>query len=150
MPGVLTQLTIQMPYDQFRSESRHGFIESRENTSESGSLWIDIPPEKLEALWLPIQVLHLRGIYPHWSSKAYYGLVELRLLDTNAEPILTITEAHLLGILESSPQLRILHFSMELEQTFPKHASITPVYLGSLEVLDLSLMHPHHNGTILR
>ncbi|KAH7335713.1 hypothetical protein B0J17DRAFT_707653 [Rhizoctonia solani] len=43
------------------------------------SLYLDIPEGHLEALLAPLTVLHLRAIFPRWSSLAYHNLVDLRL-----------------------------------------------------------------------
>lgn len=150
-PGVLTELIIR-PSLQVgqRSEPRSGFLEARGEAELRSSWKMNIQQDQLEALLVPIKVLHLRGIYLRWSSKAYHGLAELRLLSVTTDTPITITEAQFVGILESSPQLRILHFDIEIEESLPKDAAITPVHLNSLEVLDISLMRPELNGTMLR
>ncbi|EUC58585.1 F-box-like domain protein, putative [Rhizoctonia solani AG-3 Rhs1AP] len=82
-----------------------------------------------------INVLHARGIFPSWSSTAYHGLVDLRLLSTSQRS--HIEEVQIRSILESSPGLRILHFGLAIENSAPETTHVTPVHLNDLEVVKL-------------
>ncbi|KDN47794.1 hypothetical protein RSAG8_03214, partial [Rhizoctonia solani AG-8 WAC10335] len=59
--------------------------------------------DKLEDALAPITDLRLGGAYFNWESKAYHGLVSLRLDHTDSY---SISEIQLASILESSPRLR--------------------------------------------
>ncbi|KAG8727767.1 hypothetical protein FRC11_012492, partial [Ceratobasidium sp. 423] len=71
--------------------------------------------QHLEELLLPITILRLDSIYPHWTSKAFHGpgLVELRLNPFNKS--LVIHESQLVTILADSPQLHVLELGIHID-----------------------------------
>ncbi|KAL5632208.1 hypothetical protein ACGC1H_000267 [Rhizoctonia solani] len=88
--------------------------------------------DEMESSFAQLTVFHTRGIFPLWSSKAYHGLVDLRLwTDTS----LHIREAELVTILKSSPGLRILHFELNMHDSTPVAEEVTPVELRDLQVI---------------
>ncbi|KEP50431.1 F-box-like domain protein [Rhizoctonia solani 123E] len=89
----------------------------------------------LEACFAPLTVLHLRGVFPLWESKAYHGLVDLRLLSTS--PQSTIKEVELINILKSSPGLRILHFGLSIRNQAADTEELSPVHLEDLQVVKI-------------
>ncbi|CAE6348501.1 unnamed protein product [Rhizoctonia solani] len=127
-PGTLRQLSIlkRGKYNHYQA------IEPADNMRTHQSLLLDVSEQRLEDLWLHINVLRLRGLYPIWSSKIYHKLVELRL------PLIqggSMTESQLVAILKSSPQLRILEFGIGITARGSTNASKKPVPLADLEIL---------------
>jgi hypothetical protein len=142
-PGTLTQLTVR----QKTRDCRHKFLGAAENAASSDSLILDMPGQHLEDLWAPLTVLRLHQIYPYWTSKAYHGLVELRLASSSP---LTIPETELVAILKSSPGLRIFQFGLQIIDQLETDDLITPVHLGDLEVLNLRGVKVEEIGGVLR
>ncbi|KAL5637806.1 hypothetical protein ACGC1H_002168 [Rhizoctonia solani] len=93
---------------------------------------MDLPmeSEQLENILSHVSVLRLAGPYPRWSSRAYHGLAELRLMGRE-----TIDESDLVGILQSSPGLRILQLGLPINYSLPIDTEVAPVVLSDLEVL---------------
>ncbi|CAE6465594.1 hypothetical protein ACGC1H_002555 [Rhizoctonia solani] len=91
-----------------------------------------------EAVLLSIKVMRLHACYPFWTSKAYYGLVELRLTPRTSD--VPISEAHLCGILQASPGLRIFEFALKIVDFLPEGTTI-PVQLDCLEALNIRMMN---------
>ncbi|KDN36601.1 hypothetical protein RSAG8_10704, partial [Rhizoctonia solani AG-8 WAC10335] len=90
-----------------------------------------------------VTVLRVKGIYPIWTSKAYHGLVELRLIHSASllyHSNISISENHLRGILAASPALRILEFSVEIVEMLPDDASSVPVPLNLLALINIAEM----------
>ncbi|KDN47795.1 hypothetical protein RSAG8_03215, partial [Rhizoctonia solani AG-8 WAC10335] len=87
--------------------------------------------DKLEDALAPITDLWLGGVYFNWGSKAYHGLVSLRLDHTNSYPI---SEIQLASILESSPQLRWIEIQLEITRTIDG-PYLPPVHLPDLELV---------------
>ncbi|EUC56925.1 hypothetical protein RSOL_205250, partial [Rhizoctonia solani AG-3 Rhs1AP] len=100
-----------------------------------------------EAVLLSIKVMRLHACYPFWTSKAYYGLVELRLTPRTAD--VPISEAHLCDILQASPGLRILEFALKIVDFLPEGTTI-PVRLDCLEVLNIRMMNYRLVPNLLR
>jgi hypothetical protein len=90
-----------------------------------------------ETVLLSIKKMYLHAFYPFWTSKAYHGLIELRL--TPRTSIVSISEYHFRGILQASPGLRILEFALEIVNALPE-GSVPPIRLDYLEVLNIRLM----------
>ncbi|KAH7341350.1 hypothetical protein B0J17DRAFT_714539 [Rhizoctonia solani] len=90
-----------------------------------------------EAVLISINTMRLHAFYPFWTSKAYHGLVELRL--TQRISNVFISEAHLQGILQASPRLRIFEFGLRIVNSVPE-GSVAPVRLDHLEVLNVHTM----------
>ncbi|KAG8751423.1 hypothetical protein FRC11_009402 [Ceratobasidium sp. 423] len=151
--GNLTELVIRIIdgnqisgpiFIKARVRARHYAIETAPPIDEIGPwpIWVDmnIPEEHLEDILRGITVLRLCQVYPRWTSSAYCGLVELRLL-AGALPSVKIAESQLVDILRSSPKLRILHFNLRITDVAELDIPITdPIALRDLEVLNLDWM----------
>ncbi|KAL5637801.1 hypothetical protein ACGC1H_002164 [Rhizoctonia solani] len=127
-PGTLTNLT-NLQYLN-RTFGGPGFLNAKEDPVVYGSSIIDLPREQLENILEHVSVLRLAGLYPRWTSRAYHGLVELRLVGGG-----TVNESDLVGILRSSPGLRILQLSHQINRLLPIDAEVAPIVLRDLEVL---------------
>ncbi|KAH7332600.1 hypothetical protein B0J17DRAFT_737092 [Rhizoctonia solani] len=105
------------------------FISSRAIALE---LVVDITEELMENGFAALTKLHLCGLFPLWSSRAYHGLVDLRLLSTPSRA--AIQKKSLMIILHSSPGLQILHFGLRIWSDF---GEVTPVHLQDLHVIKI-------------
>lgn len=141
VPGMFTSLTLKD-----KSYLALGFIEAAENPPAHESLLLNLPRQFLDDLWHSITVLRLDGLYPYWTSKAYHGLVELRL-HSSRHPI---SESQLVGILKSSPGLRVLHLDLSVEDPCPRNTSINPASLEDLEYLSFHSDHYSYLWLLLR
>lgn len=143
-PGTFTELSITD-----NGSTAPNFLEAADDPDDvSDSLWLNIPPDYLEELLLPVTVLRLDGVFLPWQHKLYHELVELRLTSTR-EPTL-ISEHELVGILLLSPRLRILYFGLTIISALPEDSHMFPVRLNDLEVLDLTSLEYSQLGTFLR
>jgi hypothetical protein len=125
VPGTLTQLSLlNEGYQTYEN-----FLEDAKNPYNFGSQFLNLSQQDFEALLLSTTVLRLRGMYPHWTSQAYHGLVELRLCSFMYPPA-RITQSQLVGILTSSPGLRVFHLGLDL---MDDKSSMTPIRLDDLE-----------------
>ncbi|KAH7333905.1 hypothetical protein B0J17DRAFT_721141 [Rhizoctonia solani] len=110
--------------------------------------------ENLDRALAPLDILRAEVIYPIWTSKTYHGLVEFRLVRGGVglgPPNVMISEAHLRGILTSSPALRTLEFSAHIVvETLPEHANVVPISVDHLQLLNILRMAPNQIGTLLR
>lgn len=101
-----------------------------------------------------ITVLRLNGMYPHWTSQAYHGLVELRLTadGTSQAENTWIMPLSLLTILSSAPGLRIFHFGLQIPDWRPEDFASVPVpaNLRDLEVLSLRTRNISYNTALIR
>ncbi|KAH7333906.1 hypothetical protein B0J17DRAFT_674568 [Rhizoctonia solani] len=105
----------------------------------------------LDHILASVTVLRIRGAYPIWTSKAYHGLVELRLSQGGtSHGGISISEKHLRGMLEASPALRILEYSIAIVEEIPLSSSPTPVPLNHLESLNVMKMPSAQLGTFWR
>ncbi|KAG8688274.1 hypothetical protein FRC11_005748 [Ceratobasidium sp. 423] len=100
-----------------------------------------------DAVLLSITTMRLHAFYPFWTSKAYYGLVELRLTQRTSD--VPISEFYLRGILQASPNLRILEFALKIVDPLPE-GSAGSIRLDDLEVLNISMMRYKFVQTFLR
>lgn len=135
-PGLLNKLVLI-------SRGRQGLsntIVSAEAPISPQNLSLEMPHDYLEDRLRPIKVLQLTGLYFHWESQAYHGLVELRLLSAVGPEVRTITQSQLKTILTASPQLRELYFGLEITEVLPHNTSRTAVRLNDLEVVNLCSM----------
>ncbi|KDN38964.1 hypothetical protein RSAG8_09121, partial [Rhizoctonia solani AG-8 WAC10335] len=128
-PGVLTHYSMQI---HIRTLS--AFIEPADDPQTLDSVLLAIPSQHFENVWLGTTNLRLNNLCPHWGSKAYHGLVELRI----GKKVPTILEAQFVNILRSSPGLRILHIETVIEDLSPPSDSIVPVSLEQLEDLKIN------------
>jgi hypothetical protein len=129
----------RLPLINENPQPRVKFLENSKCPYNFGSQLLNLPYQDLEDLLLPITVLHLRQMYPHWTSQAYHGLVELHLCSVML-PAARITKSQLVTILKSSPGLRVFHFNLDLIKDSLVDAPIVPVRLDDLEVLNLISM----------
>ncbi|EUC55938.1 F-box-like domain protein, partial [Rhizoctonia solani AG-3 Rhs1AP] len=98
-----------------------------------------------------LTTLRLTGFYPFWTSQAYHGLIELRLLRGSLRPDkAVISEDHLIGILRASPALRILEFSLTIVEALFEDSSISPISLEDLESLSITQVADNKLGALLR
>ncbi|CAE6443017.1 unnamed protein product [Rhizoctonia solani] len=138
--GKLTTLDITI-----NSYNRTFYIQTAEHPQSSDTLVLEISPHQLEDLLLPVTVLRLSSIVPHWASKAFHGLIELRLLAFGDSP--RIHESQLVTILKHSPELRVFEFGTNIEFT---DLTLEPVALDSLEMLVTHFMTYSQLGKFLR
>lgn len=132
------------------SHSTFERIEASESPTSSNSLLLEMPHEYLEERLRPIGVLRLTGIYFHWTSQAYHGLVELGLFPINGGENLSITHPQLKAILAASPRLRELHFGLQITDIPPPADLGGAVSLEDLEVVNLCSMKGVHYGPLLQ
>ncbi|KAL5638640.1 hypothetical protein ACGC1H_003111 [Rhizoctonia solani] len=141
-PGTLTSVSI-------RSAGREGsgrpFLVEASDLQPGVDKLTGLPSEIVEAAWQAVNVLQLRGFRPTWSSQAYHGLIELRLVRVGS-----ISQSRFRSILYSSPQLRVLELDLELQKYTPGDPSIAAVRLDSLEILILGGSKQKQLGSILQ
>ncbi|KAH7332592.1 hypothetical protein B0J17DRAFT_771689 [Rhizoctonia solani] len=111
-PPMLKKLVLRSESDLHNAYIYADPLSRPESNQEFEGLPLNLKIAQIEDSFAPISVLHLRGIFPLWSSKAYCGLVDLRLLST--DEISRIEDVNLITILESSPALQILHFGLDV------------------------------------
>ncbi|CEL61178.1 hypothetical protein RSOLAG1IB_09820 [Rhizoctonia solani AG-1 IB] len=143
-PGVLTHFSMQSHIGTLSS-----FVEPADGPQTVDSVLLDIPSQLFESIWLGTTTLRLNGLCPHWGSKAYHGLVELRI----GKRVPRITEAQLVNILGSSPGLRVLHVTTAIEDLSSLDDSVVPIHLEDLEDLEVNdhdEMGSATSGEILR
>ncbi|KDN38425.1 hypothetical protein RSAG8_09519, partial [Rhizoctonia solani AG-8 WAC10335] len=77
---------------------------------------ISVAEERLEEVLFSVTSLHLEKVYPFWTSRAYYGLVELTLTgDPYSRSEIKCLELE--GILRASPGLQKLRFGLDVNST---------------------------------
>ncbi|KAH7332610.1 hypothetical protein B0J17DRAFT_678303 [Rhizoctonia solani] len=136
-PPTLTKLILRSEIDR----SNVFIVPDPTQPIERGEgLALGLPENQLESSLAPLTTLHLCGIFPLWSSTAYHGLVDLRLLSTRGWSF--IEETELIIILKSSPRLRILHFDLEVHNSTPRTNSEGQVQLRDLQVIKI---FPHYS-----
>ncbi|CEL62999.1 hypothetical protein RSOLAG1IB_10638 [Rhizoctonia solani AG-1 IB] len=159
-PGRLTQLVISdrnIYVDEGRSNgyydsATHWFIfhsdlhASVVKGKQILSLNTGIDEQLLEDIFLHIKVLKLDRVYPHWTSKAYHGLTELRLIGP-PRLSMVITDKLFANILAASPELRVLHFGLEMQLT---GTILSPIQLDYLEEFLLQSILNHTQQAVLR
>ncbi|CAE6510152.1 unnamed protein product [Rhizoctonia solani] len=96
---------------------------------------LDLAADQLERVFAPLTILRLRGTFPLWSSTAYHGLVDLRLLSPLEQ--VSIPEAELITILRSCPELSILYFKLRIHNLAFETRQIEPVHLRDLQVVKI-------------
>ncbi|KAH7345740.1 hypothetical protein B0J17DRAFT_641006 [Rhizoctonia solani] len=114
------------------------FIESACNPQYPGSLQIELSEQILEGVWHSTSVLHLAGIYPYWTSRAYHQLVDLRLGSNKTGGRASVSEVEIINILKASPGLRVFHLHLHLTDSLPDDSPILPIQLDELESVNLS------------
>lgn len=136
IPGTLTQLSLS---GIGSGNERYRFFEGPGNPETPQRRLFDRDVPQLEAVLLQVTALRLLDVYPYWTSKAYHGLVELRLLTGSSG--ITIAEPYLVNMLASSPSLRVFHFNLAITDQILDNALLKPIRLESLEVLNLKTEH---------
>ncbi|KAL5639661.1 hypothetical protein ACGC1H_006311 [Rhizoctonia solani] len=114
-----------------------GFLTSKQSDPGPGmrGIILEVEHSRLEAVLASVTALHLIGLYPTWTSQAYHGLVELRLVNSPGA-IDSIPEHQLITILQSSPGLRILQTGLQITDRVEEHLNVS-VSLPDLEVLQV-------------
>ncbi|CUA75220.1 hypothetical protein RSOLAG22IIIB_11572 [Rhizoctonia solani] len=131
------------------SVTRDAFLYTRDRLNpKSGSWGLDITNPQLDEVLSPVTVLKLDKIFPCWTSKAYHGLVELRLVAWDpARESIQVKEQQLVAILKASPALQTLHFGIEIT---PAAKTYPPVQLKELEALHVQVDSLKSQQTLLR
>ncbi|KAB5590046.1 F-box-like domain containing protein [Ceratobasidium theobromae] len=109
------------------------------------------PYDLLEKLLYPLTILRLGGWHIDWNSSVYHGLTELHLISVGTDSVHRIWKSELVGILRSSPALRVFRFDLEIINEKSSTDHVGPVRLDNLEVLSLvSINRPRGElGTLL-
>ncbi|CAE6472548.1 unnamed protein product [Rhizoctonia solani] len=137
-PGTFTQYTTRVSATTRLPPAGGSFIEPANAPRTIKGALLCLPSRHFESIWLGTSSIRINGLCPHWTSKAYHGLVEL-YLDLGMPKI---TEAQLVNMLKSSPELRILHINADITHPSPYGASITPIFLNELEQLTVIQLWP--------
>ncbi|CEL54859.1 hypothetical protein RSOLAG1IB_07350 [Rhizoctonia solani AG-1 IB] len=126
-PGLFTEIATFCGHYGF-------FVSDREQTN-AGMWAMRIPVEysHIEAVLATVTVLKLTGLYPSWTSRAYHGLVELRLTGSFGGQD-SIPEWQFINILKSSPGLRVLSTNINITTRIPENLDVS-VSLPELETL---------------
>ncbi|CAE6443775.1 hypothetical protein ACGC1H_002509 [Rhizoctonia solani] len=148
VPGTLHSLC-------FNSQPEPGFLVTNDSIpSNHDPLLVRTVPltESLfEGALSPVTSIQLDGMYPYWTSRAYVGLIELELENSqNCDFDIDITEVELANILRVSPGLRVFRFSLKI--SFESRTSLPPepVKLDHLELIQLTGRHSNAQEAILR
>ncbi|CAE6377875.1 unnamed protein product [Rhizoctonia solani] len=133
---ITSTCSFTSPFTYSRSEDEDNSTDS----DDEGCLCLDLSHSQMEQAFSGLTVLDLNGFYPHWSSSAYHGLVDLRLVPSPASnidiPAIHISE--LIKILTASPALRIFHFQLQISGPEIDDTDLVPIALKDLEVVNLS------------
>ncbi|EUC56151.1 F-box-like domain protein, putative, partial [Rhizoctonia solani AG-3 Rhs1AP] len=140
-PGTLASVSIRS-VGRERSDWPH-LVEARDLQHMMDKM-TGLPFDTAEAIWHGVKILQLGGFRPTWSSKAFHGLIELRLVKVGR-----IRQSRLGSILHSSPQLRVLELDIEFQSHIPGDPPITAVRLDNLEILILGGVKQEQLGLIL-
>ncbi|KAB5588882.1 F-box-like domain containing protein [Ceratobasidium theobromae] len=143
--GLLKELSLTD-----REGQAHGYIESKRSSTNTRNWLLDMAPQALEDLLLPVQFLRLDGVYFKLDSQAYHGLVELAIIPAWEVP--RVTDSRLVQILESCPQLRALYvglFVLGADFNHPPR-SLPVVHLDQLEILNVIPMRESRPEHLLR
>ncbi|KAG8688891.1 hypothetical protein FRC11_004564, partial [Ceratobasidium sp. 423] len=134
-PGLFSRLIIRRACSS--TTSPRFLVSNEEKRNEADSIIatsIKVPEQRLADVLLRCTSFYLDGLFFPWTSRAYQGLVELRL--TCPEQAVEIPTSQLTAILGSSPQLRILDFRIYImDEDDSRSPPIEPVILAELESL---------------
>ncbi|KEP49494.1 F-box-like domain protein [Rhizoctonia solani 123E] len=133
--GSLFELVIDVPNETMSYPILFETSSDLSPHDHASSTHLLLPKGQLENAWKSTTSLSLNGTYPSWSSTAYYGLTELRLLGNK-----DISGAELARILNSSPGLRILHCDFNIQGSPHVGTSSSLITLQELETLEISGM----------
>jgi hypothetical protein len=120
--GRFTMLDVSI-----KGTSRIACIQATGQKQDENTLNLNISTHRLDELLLPVTNLRINHIYPPWTSKAYHGLLELRVCAAHS-----IHESQLAAILVHSPRLRVLEIGNNIDFA---EEPLAPVALHGLEVL---------------
>ncbi|KAL5632254.1 hypothetical protein ACGC1H_000302 [Rhizoctonia solani] len=141
-PSNFTKFTTRRGHNYSDALILAGSADSDELDEEFTLFQLNVTQDQIQNLFAPLTVLRLHGLFPYWSSTAYQGLVDLRLLSRNSRPRTPIREGQFKTILASSPGLRILHFGLNILDPIPDNQQIIPVHLPELQVVKIFPLHP--------
>ncbi|EUC58549.1 hypothetical protein RSOL_262140 [Rhizoctonia solani AG-3 Rhs1AP] len=113
-----------------------GFITPSNRRSTHSILRLVLTPEQLDNAFASIRVLHLRNLFPEWTSTAYHNLVDLRLMGS-----CKINESVLVTILKMSPCLRIFHLGIPINRW-----DHIPTMDSTVELIDLEILRVVGDG----
>ncbi|KAJ1301058.1 hypothetical protein OPQ81_003476 [Rhizoctonia solani] len=135
-PGLFTKIITYS--DHF------GFFGPEQANLGALAIRLNMERAQFEAALASVTALHLTGLYPPWTSRAYHGLVELRLIASPGGGD-SIAEWQLIKILNSSPRLRILQTSLDITNRVDGIQNVS-ASLPDLEVLqvDSEVLRPHN------
>ncbi|ELU40921.1 Ras domain-containing protein [Rhizoctonia solani AG-1 IA] len=105
VPIKVLELDLYMHTNDSHATQFNPFIEPVDMPHSIDSMLLAIPSAQLKRLWLPISIIRLSALCPHWESIAYHGLVELHI----DQGIPKISESQLVSILRSSPKVGWRH-----------------------------------------
>ncbi|KAH7333706.1 hypothetical protein B0J17DRAFT_631826 [Rhizoctonia solani] len=110
------------------------------------------PEAHLDDLLLPITTLRLCDFFPTWTSRAYHGLVELclHIRRNSFHESVFISQPEISSILSHSPKLRVLDLDLQVRDPPAASVSISPIYLGDLEVVRVGSLGRSRSGCLLR
>ncbi|KAG8760142.1 hypothetical protein FRC11_000822, partial [Ceratobasidium sp. 423] len=156
--GVLTELVLQQ-YG-WHVDIPAAFIESVGNPppgdppvssiQDNDILWLEVHKQQLENILLGVTILRCYEVYPYWTSQAYYNLTELRLMIPHWTGT-GVDEIHLVNMLKSSPNLRVLELNRHITNVSTKVvADRDRIVLDKLEVLSLRWLWNDQTETLLR
>ncbi|CAE6482127.1 unnamed protein product [Rhizoctonia solani] len=127
-PGFLAQYIVRCVGGE--SVESRPFIEPADRPHSLDGALLAVSSEHLEELWLHIPIVRVNGLCPHWTSKAYHGLVEL-YIDVGVPGI---SETQLIGVLKSSPKLQVLHLKTPVIEDLDE---VDTVFLEDLRDLNI-------------
>ncbi|KAG8708870.1 hypothetical protein FRC09_000986 [Ceratobasidium sp. 395] len=135
VPGTVKELGL-VRFGRYHEDRKHRyrFIEAATSAPSPNSWQLAVSQQRFEALLQPIEILRLGGLFPHWHSQAYHGLVHLKLYTAR------IKEAELINLLSQNPQLRTLSLDIEVLKTQSRDTAVTPIRLPQLEILSMFRM----------
>ncbi|KEP50430.1 putative F-box-like domain protein [Rhizoctonia solani 123E] len=136
-PKALTKFVMRYGLQMLTSDITYCGPKSCDASKRARDSLLNFPSRQIEDLLAPVKILHLYGVAPRWSSKAYCGLSDLRL-SLSAYGMFIIDQSRFITILKSSPALQILHFDLDISLSSPMQDNVTPVDLPDLQVLKLS------------
>ncbi|KAL5639847.1 hypothetical protein ACGC1H_006426 [Rhizoctonia solani] len=139
VPGTVTRFCISNGVTQRGTARGYSILVTRK-ADES----------RLEDFLRPITRLQLNCVFLPWTSRAYHGLVELKLIAGLGQGVgLIIPEGQLASILRASPGLQLLHYGLEVERK-KKPYRLDPVRLDDLEVFRLEKLHADSQASVLQ
>ncbi|KDN47817.1 hypothetical protein RSAG8_03237, partial [Rhizoctonia solani AG-8 WAC10335] len=148
VPGTLRSLC-------FNSQPEPGFLVTNDSIPLGpGPLLMRTVPlaeSSFEGVLSPVMSMQLDGMYPYWTSRAYVGLIELKLETSQNHDIEIITELELANVLRASPGLRVFRFSLKISLESGIGPSMPEaIKLSHLEIIQLTGKYPSAQEAVLR